>query len=130
MLTFVSEQIEHMPRNKCHRKTCFTPGVTYYKPTGIPLKLLDEVVLEIDELEAIRLADAQGLYHEDAAKQMGISRQTFGRIVESARGKVAKALITGKAIKINSSTTTENCTERSNTDTSNNSQTKNKEDKQ
>ncbi|MGE0078511.1 MAG: DUF134 domain-containing protein [Bacteroidales bacterium] len=91
-----------MPRKKCIRTTCISPEALYYKPTGIPLRLLDEVVLEIDELEAIRLADAEGLYHEDAAKQMGISRQTFGRIVESARGKIAKALINGMAIKINS----------------------------
>jgi predicted DNA-binding protein (UPF0251 family) len=52
---------------------------------------------------------------------MGISRQTFGRIVESARGKVAKALIAGKAIKINSSSLTENCPERIDNDVSNNS---------
>ncbi len=98
-----------MPRKKCLRNVCVNPEVIYYKPTGIPLRLLDEVILEMDELESIRLADAEGFYHEDAAKQMGVSRQTFGRIVESARHKVAQALINGKAIKINTHIYSENC---------------------
>lgn len=66
---------------------------------------MDVVVLEADELEAIRLADGLGLYHEEAAKQMGISRQTFGRILEQARSKVANALINGMALRINKSHT-------------------------
>lgn len=129
MPTFVPKQIERMPRKKGHRKTCFAPGVTYYKPIGIPLKLLDEMVLGIDELEAIRLADAEGLYHKDAAAQMGVSRQTFGRIVGAARGKIAKALTAGKAIKINSPAATKGCPEESDSSISSNSLTKNTEDK-
>ena len=54
----------------------------------------------MDEFEAIRLADLEGLYQEDAADRMGISRQTFGRIVASAHAKVAEALVKGKALKI------------------------------
>lgn len=61
---------------------------------------LKELVLEIDELEAIRLADWEGLYQEQAAEQMKISRQTFGRIVSSARKKVAQALVEGMSIRI------------------------------
>lgn len=61
---------------------------------------LDEVELTLDELEAIRLADYQGLYHEEAAGRMNISRPTFGRILEEARRKVATALMEGKALKI------------------------------
>ena len=87
------------------RHICFDPGVQYYKPAGIPLRLIEEVVIELDELEAIRLADAEGLYQEDAAQKMKISRQTFGRIVESAHSKIADALVNGKAIKINSKST-------------------------
>lgn len=98
-----------MPRKKCMRNVCFSPDTRYYKPVGIPLGLLDENVLELDELEALRLADAQGLYHDSAAKQMGVSRQTFGRILEAARRKVADALINGKAIKINSSSMHSSC---------------------
>ncbi len=61
---------------------------------------LEEVALTIDEFEAIRLADLHDLYHEVAAKNMKISRQTFGRILHSAHRKVAESLIHGKALKI------------------------------
>jgi len=54
----------------------------------------------MDELETIRLADFEGLYHEQAAEQMNISRSTFGRILDSARRKVADAIINGKALNI------------------------------
>ena len=56
--------------------------------------------MDLDELEAVRLADYEGRYHEDAARDMKVSRATFGRIVNGARRKVAEALILGKALKI------------------------------
>lgn len=59
-----------------------------------------EILLGHDELEAIRLADLEGLYHEEAARRMNISRQTFGRIIASARRKTAMALVEGRAIRI------------------------------
>jgi predicted DNA-binding protein (UPF0251 family) len=62
---------------------------------------LEEIPITIDELEAIRLADYEGLYHEEAAVRMKISRQTFGRILNDAHKKVAECLIKGKALKIN-----------------------------
>lgn len=58
------------------------------------------MVLTLDELEAIRLADLEGLGHEEAAQRMNVSRQTFGRIVEQARKKVAAALVNGRGIGI------------------------------
>ena len=61
---------------------------------------LEELSITMDELEAIRLADYEGLYHEDAARKMEISRQTFGRILNEARKKVAESLLKGKALKI------------------------------
>jgi len=61
---------------------------------------LNEVELALDEFEAIRLADFEGLYQVEAARRMGISRPTFGRIVGMARQKVAEALVQGKALKI------------------------------
>jgi len=61
---------------------------------------LEEVMLSMDEIEAVRLADYDGLYHQDAADKMQISRQTFGRIVGSARKKMAECLLKGKALKI------------------------------
>jgi uncharacterized protein len=86
------------PRN-C-RRVGHIPRIDYFKPRGIPLAALEEVVLSIDELEAVRLADLEGLYQERAAEMMNVSRQTFGRIIESAHKKVAEALIQGKALKI------------------------------
>jgi uncharacterized protein len=73
---------------------------TYFKPRGIPLIHLEEIALTIDELEAIRLADFEELYHENAARKMKISRQTFGRILNDAHKKVSECLIKGKALKI------------------------------
>lgn len=86
------------PRN-CRRVSSM-PESTYFKPRGVPLSTLEEVVLSVDEFEAIRLADLEGLYQEQAAERMKVSRQTFGRIVETARRKVAEALVAGKALKI------------------------------
>ncbi len=76
------------------------PESNYFKPRGIPLSALEEVILTVDEFEAIRLADLEGLYQEQAAGKMDVSRQTFGRIIESAHKKVADALVQGKALKI------------------------------
>ena len=89
-----------MPRPRRCRSVGFEPNTRYFKPRGIPLVNLDEVVLTVDEMEAIRLADSEELYHEEAAQRMNVSRQTFGRIVSSARRKIADALIHGKALRI------------------------------
>ena len=90
-----------MPRPCNHRKTSCRPNACYYKPRGIPRHELEEVVLEKDELEAIKLADLDGLKHEEGADKMNISRATFGRILERARNKIAGSIINGKAIRIN-----------------------------
>ena len=76
------------------------PRCTYFKPAGIPMSSLEEVALSVDELEALRLADLEGLYQDDAAVRMGISRPTFARIVEVSRRKVAEALVHGRALRI------------------------------
>lgn len=86
------------PRN-CRRIGCM-PQANYYKPRGIPLSVLQHINLTYDELEAIRLADLEGMYQEQAAEKMNISRQTFGRIIESAHKKIADALVNGKALSI------------------------------
>ncbi len=86
------------PRN-CRRVGCL-PGSEYFKPRGIPLSALDEINLTVDEFEAIRLADFEGLYQDQAAGKMNVSRQTFGRIIASGHKKVAEALVKGKALKI------------------------------
>jgi predicted DNA-binding protein (UPF0251 family) len=84
---------------KCRIVQC-RPDATYFKPRGIPLIDLVEVSISLDEIEAIRLADYEELYHEEAASKMKISRQTFGRILNEARRKVAECLLKGKALKI------------------------------
>ena len=82
------------------RRVGSMPESNYFKPRGIPLTMLEEIVLTVDEFEAVRLADLEGLYQEQAAEKMNVSRQTFGRIIESAHKKVAEALVRGKALKI------------------------------
>ncbi len=89
-----------MSRPKCNRLICGIPDKNYFKPRGIPSSELTEIVLTLDEYEAIRLADHEQLYQEEAAGRMNISRQTFGRIIESAHKKIADVLINGKALKI------------------------------
>ena len=83
----------------CRRVGCM-PESLYFKPRGIPLSSLEEINLTIDEFESIRLADLEGLYQDQAAERMNVSRQTFGRIIDSAHKKVAEALVQGKALKI------------------------------
>lgn len=84
---------------KC-RRVWFEPGITYFKPRGVPLADLEEVSLAVDELEAIRLNDVEKLGQKEAAEKMDISQPTFHRLLESARKKIADALVNGKAIKI------------------------------
>jgi len=89
-----------MARPPCCRRIGFLPNASYFKPSGIPCSSLAVVNLTKDELEAVRLADLEGLYQEAAAERMGISRPTFGRIIESAHQKIADALVNGKALRV------------------------------
>jgi predicted DNA-binding protein (UPF0251 family) len=89
-----------MPRPRNCRRVWQLPQANYYKPRGIPLSVLEEVTLTVDEFEAIRLTDLEGLYQSNAAEKMNVSRQTLGRILESAHKKIADALVHGKALLI------------------------------
>lgn len=89
-----------MARPPCCRRVAGNPIASIFKPAGIPARMLDQVVLTLDEFEALRLADLEGLYQDDAARRMEVSRPTFGRILESAHRKVAQALVGGKALRI------------------------------
>lgn len=93
-----------MPRPRKCRRIRFDPKITYYKPAGVPVRELEEIILTKSELEALRLKDMKDLDQEEAAKKMGISQPTFFRILESARKKIAEALIKGNAIKIEGGT--------------------------
>lgn len=70
------------------------------RPVGVRSGELEETTIGLDEAEALRLADLEGLYHEAAARNMGISRATFGRILQGARAKVADAIVNGKALRL------------------------------
>ena len=89
-----------MAKPKKDRRVQYPPSVVYFKPQGIPMVQLEQETLTVDEYEAIRLVDRDGLDQEQAARRMGISRATCARIVESAHKKVAEALTEGKAIRI------------------------------
>ena len=89
-----------MVRPKKNRLVAFNPTISYFKPRGIPMLDLEEVHLTVDELESIRLSDLLGLSYEDAGQEMGVSRATFGRIIQRARNVIANALINGKAINV------------------------------
>jgi predicted DNA-binding protein (UPF0251 family) len=81
------------PRNVVGR-----PVSSLFKPGGVPA--IGSVRLALDEFEAVRLADLEALEHAQAARRMGISRQTFGRVLASARRKVAQALVLGQALRL------------------------------
>lgn len=89
-----------MPRHPKCRQVESEPLVTYFKPAGIPRHALEELTLSVDELEAIRLKDREGLNQEECAQRMHVSRPTFQRILITARNKLAEAVIDGKAIRI------------------------------
>ena len=86
-----------MPRPCKCRRIAGLPKTSYFKPRGIPLCELEEVDLSV---EAIRLADLEGLTMEEAALRMDVSRHTFGRILKKARRCVARALIHGYVLRV------------------------------
>jgi len=88
-----------MPR-RIRRRIRGNFGNICFKPCGVRAHSLEKVVLSKDELEALRLADLEGMYQEDAASEMEVSRPTFGRILSSARKKIADAILNGKSIEL------------------------------
>lgn len=91
-----------MPRPRNPRCIRFSPSATYFKPRGIPLRALEEVVLLAEETEALKLHDVDGFDQSAAAAKMKISQPTFARTLNSAYHKIADAIINGKAIRIES----------------------------
>jgi len=87
-----------MARPQCCRRIAAMPTAAAFGPA--PAGEPDQVVLTLDEFEAVRLADLEELYQERAAERMGISRPTFSRIIDSAHGKIAEALVSGKGLRI------------------------------
>ncbi|OAN12568.1 hypothetical protein A3K86_17505 [Photobacterium jeanii] len=89
-----------MPRPKLARRIGCRPAYSCFKPNGVPMSELAHNQLAADELEALRLVDLQGLQQQPAAEQLGVSRQTLGNILSSARKKVAQALVEGMALEL------------------------------
>ena len=89
-----------MPRPRRTRRIDIPPRFTHFKPVGVPRRLLESVTLTVDEFEAIRLADYEGLDQQPASELMEISRPTFSRLVEAARRKLAQSVIEGRELRI------------------------------
>ena len=89
-----------MPRPETKRRVSRRLKDRFFKPHAVPMERLELVALSLDGLEALRLADVEGLYQEEAAERMGVSRATFARILSTARRSVADALLNGKAVDI------------------------------
>ena len=89
-----------MPRRKRHRYVRGEPPISVYKPAGIPIKELQEILVTLDEYEAVRLADLEGMNQREACEVMQISQPTFNRILSSARSKIAKGIVEGHVLRI------------------------------
>lgn len=87
-----------MVRPTKFRRVEFFPENTYFVPWGKPKCEIEEIVLKVEELEAMRLKDIEELNQEQCAERMQVSRQTFQNIIDSSRKKIATALTEGKAI--------------------------------
>ena len=89
-----------MPRPKNNRIVHEPPLFTEFKPAGIPGRSLEQILLSLDEFEAVRLADFVGMSHEEAADEMEISRSTFSRLIEKARKKISEFIFLGRLLTI------------------------------
>jgi predicted DNA-binding protein (UPF0251 family) len=89
-----------MPRPPRSRRVHGPPRFVSFKPAGIPRRQLERLCLRVDEFEALRLADYEGLDQEDAARAMDISPATFSRLIASARFSLIRAIVEGKALEI------------------------------
>jgi len=100
LLCFLS--IHYLPMGRrCHRHICGKPDVLIFKPAGIQRNNLEEIVLKLDEYEALRLVDIENLTMQAGAEKMKISSATFNRLVQSVHSKIANAIVFGKVIRIN-----------------------------
>ncbi len=94
------KEVYAIPRKKLHRRVHQEPPVSVFKPAGIPARDLDEILITVDEFEAIRLADFEGMSQREASVTMQISQPTFNRVLSSARSKIAKGLVQGDVLRI------------------------------
>lgn len=76
------------------------PGERCFRPQCKPLSKLEGVDVSIDEFEAIRLSDLEGLTQAEVARSMRVHRSTISRILSAGHKKVADALVNIKAMRI------------------------------
>ncbi|MGB9866972.1 MAG: DUF134 domain-containing protein [Bacillota bacterium] len=89
-----------MPRQPKPRSVAFFPYVKHFRPAEVSVEDLEEEVITLEELEAMRLKDLEGLDQDACAEKMGISQSTFQRLLAGARFKVARALVVGRGIRL------------------------------
>lgn len=89
-----------MPRPKKPRIIRFIPKVVYFVPSGIPVRLIEEIILLSDEVEALKLYELDHMNQRDACLEMQVSQPTFARILDRAQRKLAESVVYGKAIRI------------------------------
>lgn len=97
-----------MSRPPKWRKVEFIPNIQYFVPLDSQTANMEENILRIEEIEAIRLKDVEKLEQEECAERMEVSRQTFQRILNTGREKIADSIINGKAIRIEGGNFTRN----------------------
>ena len=97
-----------MPRPVKYRRVENLPQYTYFVPAGRRKCEIEDIIIKVEELEAMRLKDIEELNQEECAERMRVSRQTFQNIIDSARKKIATAIIEGKAINISGGNYTKN----------------------
>ncbi len=89
-----------MARKKICRKIQTIPAVEGYRPISYEeMGHIDEIIMSLEEYEAIKLCDYEQLTQAESAKVMGVSRPTFTRVYETARRKVAKSFVEGRVIR-------------------------------
>ena len=89
-----------MPRPRRRRHINFNPNITFFKPHGVPMRLLETIDLTAEEIEALRLKNLENLNQTDCAEAMKTSQSTFQRILQSAYQKISQALNEGQAIRL------------------------------
>jgi uncharacterized protein len=87
-------------RPRIRRRIRGFPGVNYFKPAGLRLSEINEIILNYEEFEAVRLIDFEEIGQIKAGEKMGISQPTLSRLLKTARKKISEAIILGKAIRI------------------------------
>ena len=89
-----------MPRPRRYRRVGYNPDVVFFKPAGVRKRELEEVILKVEEMEAIRLKDFLQLEQKEAAEKMDISQPTFHRLLLEGRKKISDVIVNGKSLRI------------------------------